>query len=542
MKAEPKHCNPNRIAARIRSQAFGLNPNGEAQPTMTDKQNDERRSGEGRGKRVADLNSATLRNFLWMFAGGGAEAVLKIIVLLVLARLLVPSEFGVVSAALTVVALAEVTARIGVAPSIVQVKTLTRDHVATGMAATLASGVLIAGVVFAISEPVAALYRMPRVQPLIEVFSLLFIIKGAGLVGEALLLRGMRFRQLALLQVLSYLFGYAVVAVSMAWLGFGPWSLVAGHLWQATLQSCGYLWLARRELAIGFSWTVFKDMFRFGLGVTLTQIGSFVAQNADYLVVGRWLGEEALGYYSRAYLLLKQASQLVGNAGNHVLFPTLATIQEDRTRLERGFNRAISLVALIHLPLTGLLVVCASEIVHVLMGPQWDPAVLPFRILVIVLFFRTSYRLIGAALRATGRVYVSAVWQWAYAGAVALGAFAGKSFGLGGVAAGVSAAVVFCYFFGLVLFRFSVGVSGGESVRRVVWHGALGLFLAAGLAAFRHILLAYGLHEWLVLALTALLFLAVFLGSFLAFPRLFGPEGELLRGRLLGIRGRMTDR
>jgi len=479
------------------------------------------------------LTGRTLRNFLWMSGGGGFESVLKIIVLIVLARLLIPAQFGLVSAALTVVALAEVTGRIGVAPAIVQVKNLTRDHIATGMVATLISGALVAGIVLSQAEPIARLYRMPELKPFVQAFSILFLIKGAGLVSQALLQRGMRFRELALIQLTSYLFGYASVAITLAALGFGAWALVLGQLAQATIQAVLLITFAREALAFGFRFDAFKSLIRFGFGVTLTQIGGYISQNGDYFIVGRWLGAEALGFYSRAYLLLQQPAQLVGRAGDQVLFSALSTIQDDRKRMERALNRALSLVAMTQVPLTVLLVTFAPEIILLLMGPQWTPAVLPFQILVSVLFFRTAYKLVGAVLRATGKVFVAALWQWSYAAAVLAGAFIGQNFGLWGVAIGVSCAVIFCHFFALYLASRVIRISGAESLRRLWVYTLMGVASAVVLVAGKAGLAALGIDGIWSLAIFVAGYGAFYLATFFTFPALFGPEGQILRKRIL---------
>lgn len=491
----------------------------------------------------APLTTRTLKNFLWMFAGGGAEAVLKIVVLIMLARLLLPEQFGLVGAALTVVALAEVTGRIGVAPAIVQTRALRHDHVTTGMTATVASGLVMTGVVYLLSAPIAALYRMPELEAFIQVFSLMFIVRGAGLVGEALLLRNMRFRELAGIRLASYLFGYAAVALTLAALGFGAWALVLGQMAQASLLTLLYI-LGSRDggLAFGFRWATFTEMFRFGLGVTLTQIGNYVSQNADYFVVGRWLGAEALGFYSRAYLLLQQSSQVVGRMGDQVLFPTLAAIQDDRARMERALNRALSLVAMMQVPLTALFIVAGPEIIITLLGPQWEPAVLPFQILMGVLFFRTAYKFVGSILRAAGRVYISALWQWSHAAAVLAGALAGQRVGLWGVAVGVSGAVVFCHVFGLFLVHRTIGVGSRASLRRLLAYAAFGSALAAALVLARIMLVSAGVAGiWILIALFGG-FGAIYLGLFAFSPGLFGPEGDILRERAMTVLLRRRNR
>ena len=487
------------------------------------------------GAKGDTLTSRTLRNFLWMSGGNGVEAILKILVLTVLARLLLPGEFGFVSAALTVVALAEVTGRIGVAPALIQMQELRREHIATGMVATLASGFIVAGIVYSIANPIARLYRMPELVPFVQVFSLLFIIKGAGLVGEALMQRAMRFRELAMIQLCSYLFGYALVAVTLASLDFGAWALVFGQLSQLTIQTMSFLILTRREVTLGFQWSVFRGLFKFGFGVTLTQIGGYVSQNGDYFIVGRWLGAEALGFYSRAYLLLNQPAQLVGRAGDQVLFPALSQVQDDRKRVERAMNNALSLVAMTQVPLTVLLIVCAPEIILLLMGPQWGPAVLPFQILVGVLFFRTAYKLVGAVLRATGKVYYMVVWQWSYAALVLVGALVGQSVGTWGVAIGVGVAVVFCHLFALLLSWRVVGVTSGPSTRRLLSYTGLAAIAAVVLIACRAALAIAGLPDMASLAILVIGFTTVYTWLFFARPGLFGTEGDLLRIRILKV-------
>lgn len=500
---------------------------------MGDSEDNPPRDGKPRPDKTRGMTGRTLGHFLWMFAGGGTEAVLKIVVLLILARLLMPEDFGLVGAALTVVSLAEVMGRIGVAPSIVQVKTLTRDHVATGVVATLVTGVLMAAIVYAIADPVARVYRMPELTPFIEVLALLFIIKGAGLVSEALMQRAMRFREIAVIRVATYVFGSAAVSITLAVLGFGPWALVLGLMAQQALNTVVYLFLARGGLAFGFRWSSFTTMFRFGFGVTLTQIGNYLSQNADFFVVGRWLGAEALGFYTRAYALLKQPAQLVGRMGDQVLFPALATIQDDRGRLQRALNRALSLVAMTQIPLTALLVVMGPEIIVSLLGPQWAPAVLPFQILIGVLFFRTAYQFVGAILRASGRVYVAALWQWSYAGAVVAGAFLGQPFGLWGVSVGVSCAVVFCHLFGLWLVNRLIGVGSGASLRRLVAYSGLGALFAVVLIGAKAGLLALGIEGIALLAIMVAGFVAAYLLLFAKAPGLFGEEGTILKEQIL---------
>lgn len=484
------------------------------------------------------LTGSTFTNFLWMSGSGGVQAVLKILVVVVLARLLLPEEFGLVSAALTVVILAEVIGRVGVAPAIIQAKELTRDHIATGTTTTIVSALVIASAVYLLAIPISRLYAMPELVPFIQVFSVMFLLKGAGLVSLALLERRTQFRELALIQISSYIFGYACVATTLAFLGYGAWALVIGQIVQTAMETALFIMCSRKSLAIGFRPHIFKHQIKFGFGITLAKIANYVAQHGDYIIVGRWLGAEALGYYSRAYMLLQQPTQLVGNAADKVLFPVFSAMQEDRTRIERALNRALSLVAMVQVPLSVLFVILAPEIVFLLLGPQWYPAVLPFQILVGVLFFRTGYKLLGATLRATGHPYVLAMWQFSYAASVVAGAGIGQKYGLWAVAIGVSCAVVFCHFFALYLTWKVVGIRGIEGLRRLAKYAIIGAFASGLLLLAEAALESLGTNVVTAFVILTGLFCGSYLLMFLKFPSLFDPEGKILRDRIAAIRSK----
>ncbi|WP_211300936.1 lipopolysaccharide biosynthesis protein [Aliiruegeria haliotis] len=484
------------------------------------------------------MTQSSLGHFLWMFGGGSVQAVLKIVVLMILSRLLTPSEFGLVAAALTIVALAEVFGKIGIAPSIVQVETLTQSHIRTGMTATLFSGVVVGAIVFVLAEPLGRLYAMPSLPPIVQVFALLFPLRAAGLVSEALIQREMGFRALAAITVVSYLAGYAGVAILLAVLGYGVWALVAGQLAQAALQSLLFIAIGGFRIRPGFDVKVLGGMLRFGLGTTLTQIGNYVALNVDYMIVGRLLGTAALGQYSRAYLLLSQPANIVGNMADKVLFPVLASVQSDRPRVARAYNKTLALTAITQIPAAILLSINAREVILVLMGDQWGAAVLPFQIMVSALYFRTAYKFTGTVLRATGAVYHAALLQWIYAGLVAIGALVGARFGLAGVAIGTTLAVVLCFSNGIIMLNIVFNLPVSTGLHALARHAALGILYAVPLYALHSIADEMALAPLPTLGAGCLLALCIYAALNLLWPAALGEE----RKSLNAIAGRLRRR
>jgi PST family polysaccharide transporter len=179
----------------------------------------------------------------------------------------------------------------------------------------------------------------------------------------------------------------------------------------------------------------------FGGGFTIARIGNYLSGEADNLVVGRFLGAEALGLYSRAYYLMSVPASLFGQVLDRVLFPAMAKVQHDRRRLGLAFKRGIAVTALTILPLSVALLLLAPELIRVLLGPRWSEAIVPFQILVVGMLFRSSYKLSDSLARATGAVYRRAWRQILFAILIAVGAYLGQKWGLAGVALGVMLAI-----------------------------------------------------------------------------------------------------
>jgi len=470
------------------------------------------------------LTKTFVGNFLWTISGAAMEAVLKIVVLSILARLLAPGDFGVVSAAITVVALAEIFGRVGVAPSIIQRPDLSNDDIRTGFTLAVLSGLVVAALFFVFAGVVADYYGMPDLTDLVRAFSLLFILRGFTMVSEALLQRRMQFRKLALANLLSYLIGYAATAITLSNLGFGPWALVWGQMAQVAVMGVIANGMVRHDMRPMLHPQSFRHFLHFGGGATLTGLGNYVALNADYFVVGRWLGADALGYYSRAYLLLWQPAQLFGSMGDRVLFPALASIQHERARVGRAFCLAIGLTSFFLFPVSALLIVLAPEIIRILLGQQWGAAVVPFQILVTALTFRTAYKFIGTVLRATGAEFTYAAWQWTYALCIILSAFAGKAYGLAGVSVAVALSITLIYLLGVVIVRWRARISVLNSVIALGRYLALGLALCGLLFSVKALLLPLGLPALAIVAIICSVALLAGVIAFWLLPILFGDE------------------
>src|SRR5207237_9771647 len=156
---------------------------------------------------------------------------------------------------------------------------------------------------------------------------------------------------------------------------------------------------------------------------TCTKIANFLALQLDNLIVGRWRGVVALGFYGRAYELMAAAPTLLGEPVDKVLFPAMAVRQGDVRSMASAYRRGVAMITLITLPLSAFFLVLAPDAIPALLGGKWGPVIVPFQLLTLGIFLRTSYRISDVVTRATRAVYRRAWRQAIYMLCVVAGAW-----------------------------------------------------------------------------------------------------------------------
>jgi PST family polysaccharide transporter len=484
------------------------------------------------------LTERTISGMLWNMSGAGVQAVLQVAVVSVLARLLMPEDFGLVGAASIVIGFSQIFTQLGVGPAIVQRRDLRDEHVRAGFTFSLLLGLVFGTALFLSASLIAGFFRMEGLSRVVRVLALSYPLGGPTVVAEALLLRSMQFKKIVSIEVLSYALGYGIVGITLAMLGLGVWALVVASLCQAATKAVGFSLAGSLHVGFSLDTKPLCHLLNFGVGFSLARIANHMAGQGDSVIVGRWLGAEALGVYGRAYQFVLMPANLFGTVVDRVLFPAMAVVQNDRQRLAEAYLRAVSLVAMTTLPISAMLFALAPEIVHIVLGPHWDAVVSPFRILTVILVFRTSYKMSDSLARATGAVYRRAWRQWVYAGAVFVGAWLGHFAGTNGVAIGVAGAVILNF---ILMFELSIRLTPVP-------------LAAVAYAHLRHLLIAVllGAIAWGVASTLRLLHFpesillvgacSAATGVLLILARFsrkaFGPEGgwisSLLRSRLRG--------
>jgi len=463
----------------------------------------------------------------WVLGGTWFQAVLRLAVVTILARLLGPADFGVAAAALVVIGFFRIFLRTGVRPAVVQRPEMAERHIRTAFALSMYIGVAFAIVVAVGADAISrATFDMPELGRILQVLALMLPLQSLGTVATALLERELRFDRVMRIEVISYIVGYGFFGLSLAFAGYGVWALVAAYLVQEGCRTGASLLARPHPKSLRVERRAAREIIYFGTGFSVARIGNWAALNGDNWVVGRWLGQEALGFYKYAYELTGMIANVFAAVLDRVLFPAMARVQSDPVRLAAAYRRGVALVSLVVFPTSAMIIVLAPELILGVLGEGWESVVGPFRVLAAVLLIRATYKVSDSMARATGAVYRRAWRQSIYAVAVIGFAWVGQHWGLTAVAVGVGLGIFVNF---LLMAQLSLSLAELHWRDVVVAHlgaapsFAITLGLGLGISAIVRPLAYHPIFTLLIVALAA----GLLLGVILRFtPRLLlGPDG-----------------
>lgn len=428
------------------------------------------------------LAGRALQGGKWLGISAAVQALLKILIVAVLARLLTPAEFGLVAIAGIFIDLGSGVASMGVVQALVQRPQLSNLNIRAAFWLSMIIGIATSSVIFLSAGLLADLVRTPEVAPLIAVLSLTFILSAIGTVPEGIATRQRNFRLLALRQVLAYVVGYGVVGVGSALLGFGVWALVHAQLAQVGLASVLLLVAVRFDCRLTADLGAYREIIRYGSGVSASRIVTSFANQMDRVVVSIFTSPDAVGLYTKAVQVTRYPNMLFGKVIEDILFPTFAVVQADRQRLQSAYCKSVGSVCVIMAPVSVFFVLAAGPISDLLLGPQWAGVVPLMMILSVSLTFRMVQRVSNAMMFAIGRSWLIAAWQTGLFIATTAGALIGVQFGLVGVVVGVTIGYVICYVAGTVMSSIVLSVNVGLMVSRYLTGVPLAILAGFGAA------------------------------------------------------------
>jgi len=393
------------------------------------------------------LKRRAVSSFFWTYVGFAAGRALFFVAMLILARLLVPADFGLVALALALLSYLGTLADLGFGAALVQRADARRPGIAaTAFWVGLAAATALVIVCWAAAPLLTRLTPNPEIVWIFRALSLQIFIASLGNVQHYLLARSLEFRRLFGPELGSGLVKGGV-SVVLALAGAGVWSLVVGQLAGAAARTVA-LWIVsdwRPQLTVAVR--AVPSMARFGAAIAAVGILGEAVRNVDYLFVGVRLGADSLGFYFLAFRLPELIILALFEISYRVLFPFYSRLKDletapaaSRAELVSGYLRTVRLAALFSFPVAATVAALAEPVVVIAYGERWLPAALPLALIALWSALYAATGMPGTVFKALGRaglmtgttlvwlaLLVPALW---FAAGVGIGAVAGAQLGV----------------------------------------------------------------------------------------------------------------
>lgn len=345
---------------------------------------------------------STGRQTVWNYLIFALSKSSTLLMTVVVARILSPTEFGIFALAILVVNLFDYVKDLGVASALVQNRREWRMLAPTGLSLSVIFGLVIAGLLAATADVAAAALGEPKLTGLIRVLAVGLAISALSTIPAAWLRRSMNFSA----RLVPEFAGAAAktgLTIGLALAGFGVWSLAYGQLAAAIVMTVLYWWVARLRPGLAMDSAVARELIRFGLPVTAVTLLAYAIYNVDYLAIGERLGATELGLYTLAYRIPELLVLSLCVVVSEVLFSALSGLQHDRGALTGHYTQALTVVAALTIPLGTGLALTARPLVGTLYGAEYAASAPILSVLAVYTVVYSASFHAGDVFKAIGR-------------------------------------------------------------------------------------------------------------------------------------------
>jgi teichuronic acid exporter len=356
----------------------------------------------------ASFKTKVLKGFFWLSIGMFVGQFISWISTIIVIRLLLPKDYGLMAMASSVIALLMTFSELGISASIIQAERITEKEIRQIYGFIIASS-LVVFITCHLAAPLAALfYREHDLVPIIRVMNINFLLIALYLVPQSLFIREMNFKSKSAIDVSAQI-GSALVTLGLAWAGMGVWALVIGALALNLIKAVVFNVARAERFNPIFNFSGSENFISYGVTLTGSRLLYSLYNQADLIIVGRFLGQNAMGIYAVALHLASIPAEKVLPLINQISFTSYSRIQDDRERIRRNLLRTTRLIAFSGFPIFWGMAAVAPEGIPLILGPKWGNTVMPFQLLCIMLPLKALSPILASTLNAIGQAKVSLI-------------------------------------------------------------------------------------------------------------------------------------
>lgn len=322
----------------------------------------------------------------WSFLIQGGNQVINFGVSIILARILLPSEFGLIGMIAIFIIISKEFVNGGFSASLIRAKDVDNSDYSTVFFINIISSVFMYGLLFFAAPYVAQFYSEPILTNLIRVLGLILLVSAFSFVQSTKLNRELDFKTQFKLQLPALILS-AAISIWMALNGYGVWSLVVRDLSYAGFATLQLWFYSNWKPSFIFDKNKLKSHFDFGYKLSLTQIMNTLFDNLYKVIIGKFFSAAQLGFYTRAKSLVEMPSGFFISGFNRVAYPLLSTISDDQNHLKSVYSRLMKMLVFVISPILIYLGIIAEPLINWLLTEKWLPIVPYFQLLIIAGLF-----------------------------------------------------------------------------------------------------------------------------------------------------------
>lgn len=354
----------------------------------------------------SNLTARAVKGAAWIGGGAIGRLIIRMVAVAILARLVDPEDYGIATASLILVEFAIMLGSMGLPQAIIQRQDLEDRHISAALTTTVAAAILLSTVFWFLAPFFALVLTIPEIKPITKVIVIMVMFRMFGGIFESVLIRQLKTREVALASIISWSVAGYLIAIPMAYEGFGYWSIVAMSIGETICWCLALMYFSRKLFPrLGFELSALRDLLPLSVGYAVTAPFTFLFNNTDRFLLARMLGAQELGLYSRASFLSKSAASLFNGVIRTAALSSMARVQNEPKRLKAAIRHGIALTAALSLPVGAFFAVFSEEIVLVLLGSQWTAAAFPFAVYGMALYPILGCQFQAGVFQATGRPY-----------------------------------------------------------------------------------------------------------------------------------------
>lgn len=345
-----------------------------------------------------NLKKNTLIGLMWKFSENFSTQFISFVIQLILARILLPEDYGIIALAAVFIMVAQVFIQTGFSSALIQKKDVSKVEYSTIFFAGIILSVILYAIIFISSPWIAAFYQAPIISLVLRLQGLTIILSALSSVQNAILVKEFEFKKSFIYRLIAVIL-QGIIGITMAILGYGIWSIVVSGLFNTLIITISFWIVVKWRPIFVFSYQAFKNLFAYSTQILLYSLINVLFNNLQSLIIGKQFSKDTLGYYNRGFQIPMLIMVNTDGAINSVMFSSLSKVQDDKEKFVQILRRSIKTSVFLVFPMMIGLIAVAEPLTLILLTDKWLDSV-PFLQITSLICLTWPFSLMHHALNA----------------------------------------------------------------------------------------------------------------------------------------------